>query len=207
MCDIVFEKVQGCAGKVNRTSVYAEAAFRRVPIKGFMRYFSEFTKKHQCRNLFFDKVKLSRSKNFIKIESLEQVFAKLNRCLRNLKNLLEHLFRRAPPDDCYWLLLRFNSCFQKSPEQKPVRLSAINAIFKLQKCICCYKNSGVLKKKVCSFIIRTRSQYCEVFKNIYFQKHLWAAASENQHLSDKFRSSRPEVFCKKVFLEILQNSQ
>ena len=37
MCDIVFEKVQGCAGKVNRTSVYAEAAFRRVPKKGFMR--------------------------------------------------------------------------------------------------------------------------------------------------------------------------
>ena len=79
MCDIVFEKVQGCAGKVNRTSVYAEAAFRRVPIKGFMRYFPEFTKKHQCRNLFFDKVKLSRSKNFIKIESLEQVFAKFEK--------------------------------------------------------------------------------------------------------------------------------
>ena len=30
MCDIVFEKVQGCAGKVNRTSVYAEAAVRKV---------------------------------------------------------------------------------------------------------------------------------------------------------------------------------
>ena len=30
MCDIVFEKVQDRAGKVNRTSVYAEAAVRRV---------------------------------------------------------------------------------------------------------------------------------------------------------------------------------
>ena len=28
-----------------------------------------------------------------------------------------------------WLLLRFNSCFQKSPEQKPVRLSIINTKF------------------------------------------------------------------------------
>ena len=30
MCDIVFEKVKGRAGKVNRTSVSAEAAVRRV---------------------------------------------------------------------------------------------------------------------------------------------------------------------------------
>ena len=30
MCDIAFEKVQGRAEKVNRTSVYAEAAVRRV---------------------------------------------------------------------------------------------------------------------------------------------------------------------------------
>ena len=40
-------------------------------------------------------------------------------------------------------------------------------------------------------------------KNTYFEKHLWAAASENQHLTDKFRSSRPEVFCKK---DVLKNS-
>ena len=46
MCDIVFEKVQGRSSKVNRTSAYAEA---------------EFTKKHLCRNLYFDKVKLCRS--------------------------------------------------------------------------------------------------------------------------------------------------
>ena len=30
MCDIVFEKVKGCGRKVNRTSVDAEAAVRRV---------------------------------------------------------------------------------------------------------------------------------------------------------------------------------
>ena len=50
MCDIVSEKVQSRAGKVNRTSVSAEAET--------MRNFPEFTKKHLCWNLFFDKVKL-----------------------------------------------------------------------------------------------------------------------------------------------------
>ena len=55
-------------------------------------------------------------------------------------------------------------------------------------------------KEVCNFIIRKRLEYCKVFKNTYFEKHLWAAASENQHLTDKFRSCRPEVFCKKGVL-------
>ena len=43
-------------------------------------------------------------------------------------------------------------------------------------------------------------QYCEVVKKTYFEKHLWTAASENQRTSDKFRSSCPEVFCKKDIL-------
>ena len=30
MYDIVFEKAKGCGGKLNRTSVYAEAAVRSV---------------------------------------------------------------------------------------------------------------------------------------------------------------------------------
>ena len=34
--------------------------------KGFMRIFAEFTKKHLCRNLFFDKVKLCRSATSLK---------------------------------------------------------------------------------------------------------------------------------------------
>ena len=33
-----------------------------------------------------------------------------------------------------WLLLRFNSCFQRNSDQKPVRLSAINTRFRF----CCY---------------------------------------------------------------------
>ena len=31
MCDIVFENSKGRGGKVNRASVYAEAAVRRAP--------------------------------------------------------------------------------------------------------------------------------------------------------------------------------
>ena len=33
-------------------------------------------------------------------------------------------------------------------------------------------------------------EYCEIFKNTYFEKHLRTAASENQHLSDKFTEGR-----------------
>ena len=33
MCDIVFEKAQGRAGKVNRTSVYGEAAVQKGSLK------------------------------------------------------------------------------------------------------------------------------------------------------------------------------
>ena len=69
MCDIVFEKVQDHAGKVNRTSVYAEAASEGFLKKGFMRNFPEFTKKKKnlCRNLFLDKVKLCRSATSLKM--------------------------------------------------------------------------------------------------------------------------------------------
>ena len=66
MRDIVFEKLQGRDGKVNRTSVHAVAAVRRVFKKGFLRNSPEFTKKHLCRNLFFDKVKLCRSATSLK---------------------------------------------------------------------------------------------------------------------------------------------
>ena len=73
MCDIVFDKVQDRAGKVNRTSVYAEAAVRRVLLKGFLSNFPEFTNNHLCQNLYFDKVKLCRPATSLK--TLEQVFS------------------------------------------------------------------------------------------------------------------------------------
>ena len=53
MCNIVFEKVKGHSGTVNRTSVYAEAAVQGFFKKDVLRNFAEFTRKHLCRNLFF----------------------------------------------------------------------------------------------------------------------------------------------------------
>ena len=64
------------------------------------------------------------------------------------------------------------------------------------------KIRSTYRRKPCSFIIRNRLQHCKVFKNTYFEKIVGTAtsASENQHLSDKFRSSHPAVFCKKGVL-------
>ena len=53
MCDIVFEKAKVRRGTVNRSSVYGEAAARRVLEKDVMRNFAKFTRKHLCQNLFF----------------------------------------------------------------------------------------------------------------------------------------------------------
>ena len=33
-------------------------------------------------------------------------------------------------------------------------------------------------------------QYCEILKNTHFEKHLWTAASENLHVSNKFTEGR-----------------
>ena len=55
--NFVFEKTKGRGGTVNRTSVDAEAATRRVLLKKcVMRNFAEFTRKCLCRNLSFDEV-------------------------------------------------------------------------------------------------------------------------------------------------------
>ena len=58
MCNIVFEKINGCGGKVNRMSVYAEAPVRRFFKRSVMRNFVEFTRKYLCWDLFFDIAKL-----------------------------------------------------------------------------------------------------------------------------------------------------
>ena len=55
MYDIIFEKALGRVGKVTRTRS------SRPKGKGFMSNFSELTIEHLCRNLFLDKIKLSRS--------------------------------------------------------------------------------------------------------------------------------------------------
>ena len=81
---------------------------------------------------------------------------------------------------------------------EPMRLlSAINTIFSYKKVFAATKIQKQPPWVFCKrrFIVRKRLQHCEVFKNTYFEKHMWAAAFKNQHLNDKFTSSRPEVFC------------
>ena len=70
MCDIVFKKVKVVLG-VFMEKQPSEGFFKKV----FMGNFPEFTKKHLCRNIFFDKVKPCRSATSLKIESLKQLFS------------------------------------------------------------------------------------------------------------------------------------
>ena len=91
MCDMC-----GRAGKVKGTRICAEVAFRRVLSKRFYEKFPRIHNKTFVLESNFDKVKLCRLYNFINIEFFrEGVF------LLNLRNLLEHIFRRAPPADCF----------------------------------------------------------------------------------------------------------
>ena len=94
-----------------------------------------------------------------------------------------------------WLLLTFSSCFHKSSGQKQVWLSAINTRFSRKKYLLprkpigsqcrCSVNEGMQRPaQVFS------CEYCKIFKNNYFEKHLWTAASQNQNFSDKFTEER-----------------
>ena len=106
--------------------------------------------------------------------------------LWNLQNFLDHLFLKSS-SGCFW---GFNSCFQRSSEKKPVQLSAINTRRKKKYLMppksrsshrrCSVKEGLQMPAQVFS------SECCEFFKNTYFEKHLWTAASKNQHFSGKF---------------------
>ena len=111
-----------------------------------------------------------------------------------------------------WLILRFNSCFQRSPKQKPVRLSAINAIFsgknkfaatKIQKqpppVICKRRSANLLLEKVSSIAKFLRTL---ILKNICEQLLLKINISQINPETVVQRSS-----VKNVFSEISKNSQ
>ena len=98
-------------------------------------------------------------------------------------------------EEFQWLLLTFNSYFQRSSEQKPVWLWA-KTPHSAKKNICCRKKSRSSHRR-CSLkegLQRPAEvfscEYCETFKNTYFEKHLWTTASENQIFSDKFTEGR-----------------
>ena len=115
-----------------------------------------------------------------------------HRCfpMKFAKFLRTHFFIK----EFQWLLLRFNSCFQRSSEQKPVRLSAINTRFSWKKVFAAAKIQKqppqVFCKRRASRASVFSCEYCEIFKNTYLEKYLWTAVSKNQHLSDKFTKGR-----------------
>ena len=124
--------------------------------------------------------------------------------LWNLQIFQEHL---------QWLLLRFKSCFQRSPEQKPVRLSAINTIFsrrnvldarKIQKQtpqVFCKRSHVTLLLERGSIII-VKFLRTLTLKNICERLLVKISISVRNSEVVAQRSS-----VKKMFLEILQNSQ
>ena len=74
-----------------------------------------------------------------------------------------------------WLLLRFNSCFQRSPGQKPMRLSPIHTRFRWKRYLLPRKSKSSYYR--CSVkedlqLYWKRLQYYETIKNTYLEKHL-----------------------------------
>ena len=98
-------------------------------------------------------------------------------------------------EDFQWLLLTFNSCFQRGLEKKPVRQSAINTISSWKKYLLPRKSRSSHRRYSVKEDLQRSAQvffceYCKIFKNTYFEKHLWTAASENQDFSNKFTERR-----------------
>ena len=69
-----------------------------------------------------------------------------------------------------WLLLTFNSCFQRSSDQKPVWLSAINTRFSWKRCLLRRKSRGSHRRSSLKEGPQRPAQvfsceYCKIFKN------------------------------------------
>ena len=78
-------------------------------------------------------------------------------------------------EEFHWLLLRFNSCFQRSSMQKTVQLSGITTTFRSKmyllprKCRSSHRTCFV-KEGLQGPAQIFSSEYCEIFKNTYFWK-------------------------------------
>ena len=111
-----------------------------------------------------------------------------------------------------WLLLRFNSCFQKTPEQKPVQLSAINTIFSCEKVFTATKIQKqppqvLCKRRSATLLLERRSSIAKflrtiILKNICNRLLLKITISVKNSEAVVRKCS-----VKKVFLEISRNSQ
>ena len=163
----------------NRFQKQSFAVFKLGVLKNFV----NSTEKHLCRSLFL--IKLQTSYNSSKHFNTGVFLCKISN-----NTFLTEEFQ--------WLLLRFKSCFQRSSKQKPVRLSAKNTTFSWKKSISCRKNNrsghrrcsvkedlqGPAQVFTCEYLLM------KIFKNIYFENHLWTAAPEYQHLGEKFTERR-----------------
>ena len=70
------------------------------------------------------------------------------------------------------LFLKFHNIYRKTP----VMESLLNKV------------AGLYQKQTAAMVFSCK--YCEIFKNSYFEKHLWTATSEKQDFSDKFIEGR-----------------
>ena len=138
------------------------------------------------------------------LESIFNKAAGLKVC-NSIKKRLQHSclpvklakFLKTPffTEEFRWLLLTFNSCLHRSSGQKQVWLSAINTRFSWKMYLRPQKSRSSQRRCSVKEGMQRPAQvfsceYCEIFKNTYFEKHLWTAASENQDFSDKFTKGR-----------------
>ena len=104
--------------------------------------------KNRFQKQSFADFKLGVLKNFLSFtrKHLWKVCNSINNRLQHSRfpvkfaNVLRTPFLQSSFSGYLWGLTRVFKGVQNK-EQKPVRLSAINTIFKLQRCICCHKNS------------------------------------------------------------------
>ena len=138
------------------------------------------------------------------LESIFNKAAGLKVC-NSIKKRLQHSclpvklakFLKTPflTEEFRWLLLTFNSCFHRSSVQKQVWLSTINTRFSWKKYLLPRKSRSSQRRCSVKEGMQRLAQffsyeYCEIFKNTYFEIHLWTAATENQDFLDKFTEGR-----------------
>ena len=145
---------------------------------GLLKNFVNSTGKNMCWSLFLIKLQAKTSATLLVRDFNTVVF------LRNLQNLIKIPSLQTSFSDCFWRLTR-------SLEQKPVSLSAINTRFSWKKYLLPRKSRSSHRRCSVKEGLQRPAQvlsceYCKMFKNTYFEKHLWTAASKNQDFSDKF---------------------
>ena len=112
-------------------------------------------------------------------------------------------------EEFQWLLLNFNSCFQRSSKQKPVGVSAINTRFTWKKVFAAakiQKHPLQMSYKRKPARAKTGGEYYEIFKYLFWKvsvnSYFWKSATQWQreiipefHYSFKPKFAMAEWFC------------